>query len=333
MALDKLTGREKAAILFYSLGEELAAEVLRHLDKKYVQELAQTMNKIRSISAEVIDEVAKEFCQRADDAGLKVLDRDKFLKKVVVRSLGEKGSEEFFNELNVLHAPFDSLRNIDPKVLANFIRIEHPQTIAIILAHLEPEIAGAVINLLPDESKTDVAYRIANLDRVSPDIIKEIDQVIETEIASAGNIQNTRKIGGPKQIAEMLNVVDKATEDVIFKGLERSAPELANNIRQLMFIFEDLLKIDDRSMQFLLREVSNQDLVLAMKTASPQLKNHIFRNVSERAAQMINQDLEAMGPVKVSEVEKAQQNVVKIARKLEEEGKIVIGSKGEESLV
>lgn len=333
MALDKLTGREKAAILFYSLGEELAGEVLSHLDRSHVQDLAHTMSTIKAVSKDVMNEVAREFCLLAEDAGLKVLDKEKFLKNVIGRGLGEKGSEEFFNELNVLRSPFDSLRRIDPKVLVNFVQIEHPQTIAIILAHLEPDIAGAVINLLPEEIKTDIAYRIANLDRVSPEIIKEIDEVMEAEIASAGNIQRTRKIGGPKQVAEMLNVVDKSTEDVIFRGLEESAPDLANDIRQLMFVFEDLIKIDDRSLQFLLREVNNQELVLAMKTASPQLKNHIFRNVSERAAQMIKEDLEAMGPVKVSEVEKAQQNIVKIARKLEDEGRIVIGSKGEETLV
>ncbi|MBI4595140.1 MAG: flagellar motor switch protein FliG [Candidatus Tectomicrobia bacterium] len=333
MASGNFAAKEKAAILFYSLGEELAAQVLKHLDKNLIQDLAQIMNGLRSISKEDVEEVAYQFCEFAQNAGITVLDKNGFLRAVVNRGLGQQEGEELFNEINIHRPPFDSLHNLEPKVLVNFIRSEHPQTIAIILGHLEPDIAGSVLNLLPEQMKTDVAYRIANLESVSPEIVTEIDEVLRAQITSTGAMQNTRKIGGPKQVAEMLNLVDKTTEEIIFKGLEESAPELANNIRQLMFVFEDLVKIDDRSMQVLLREVNTQELVLALKTASQQLKNNIFRNVSERAAQMIKDDLEAMGPAKLSDVEKAQQNVVKIARKLEEEGKIVIGSKGEETLV
>jgi flagellar motor switch protein FliG len=218
---------------------------------------------------------------------------------------------------------------VDSKTLAGFIRSEHPQTIAVILAHLPKAKAAEVVRQFPENLQYEVILRLSNLDVIPPGIVEEIDAVLQREVLSTEGLE-AKQLGGVESVAEILNSCDKNTEEHIFSRLEEDDPELAEQIRQLMFVFEDMMSVDDRGIRTLLKEVRNEDLTLALKTASDGLKSKILSNVSERAAAMIQEDLEVMGPVRVSEVEQAQQKIITIARRLEKEGKLVIGGKGTE---
>src|SRR6185436_11889010 len=215
-----------------------------------------------------------------------------------------------------------------PRTLANFLMNEHPQTTAVVLAHLTPDRKCEVLKKLPEPVQTEVVLRIANLDFISPSLLAQVDEILKQELATLGSI-DTQQLGGVSPIAEMLNVMDKTTEQGIMARVEERDPQLAEEIRRLMFVFEDILFIDDRGMQMLLKEVANDKLVVALKTAPDEIKDKIFRNISKRAADLLREDLEAMGPVKLSDVEGAQQEVVNIAKRLEAEGKIMISRGGE----
>lgn len=221
----------------------------------------------------------------------------------------------------------DALRYLDGQSIASFIRSEYPQTQAIVLAYLDPALSGEVIGLLPERVRSEVIMRLATLDRVNPVILKELDEVIKAEMLATGAAKNT-SIGGIECAAEIMNYLDKASETAILSQVEESNPTLVEEIRELMFVFEDLASLDDRGIQAIMKEVSNDILTLALKTASEELKGKMLRNISQRAAQMIQEELDLMGPVKLTDVEHAQQEIVKIARRLEEEGKIVLSGKG-----
>jgi flagellar motor switch protein FliG len=229
---------------------------------------------------------------------------------------------------NVEESALESLKWLDPKAIANFITHEHPQTIALILAHLEdPEQTATVLKELPENLQADVVYRMATLESIQPGVVSEIDEVLSREMQQAGAM-GTSKVGGIEAVAEMLNSLDKSTETRILATIEESNPDLAEQIRELMFTFEDLVLVDSRGMQLILKEIPQEELALGLKTASDPIKELIFSSMSQRAAEMLREDLEVLGPVKVSDVERAQQNMVKAARKLEEEGKVVIGGRG-----
>jgi flagellar motor switch protein FliG len=253
-----------------------------------------------------------------------------YVRNTLAKALGGDRAKSLVDNLsaNVEESALESLKWLDPKAIANFITHEHPQTIALILAHLEdPEQTATVLKELPENLQADVVYRMAILESIQPGVVAEIDEVLSREMQAAGAM-GTSKVGGIESVSEMLNSLDKSTETRILATIEESNPDLAEQIRELMFTFEDMALIDQRGMQQIIKEVPQQDLVMAMKTASEPIKELIFGSMSTRAADMLREDLEVLGPVKVADVEKAQQNLVKAARKLEEEGKIIIGGRG-----
>jgi flagellar motor switch protein FliG len=332
MAVGKMTGPKKAAILLVALGEEAAADIIKNLEDSEIQQVGYYMARFTDVSPEELDLVLEEFYNKstAGTEGFIINASADYVKNTLTKALGGDRAKSLVDNLsaNVEESALESLKWLDPKAIANFITHEHPQTIALILAHLEdPEQTATVLKELPENLQADVVYRMAILEAIQPGVVAEIDEVLSREMQAAGAM-GTAKVGGIEAVSEMLNSLDKSTETRILATIEESNPDLAEQIRELMFTFEDMVLIDARGMQLILKEVQGQDLTLAMKTASEPIKELIFSSMSQRAAEMLREDLEVLGPVKVADVEKAQQNLVKVARKLEEEGKIVIGGRG-----
>ena len=334
MSNDKLTGPQKAAMFLLSLGEELTANIIKQMNEEEIKKLGSHIAQVTYIGPKTTETIFSEFSSLyAVDQPLLLGSQgsNQFIKNVVTRAIpGEKGQEiiEEIEEQGKWKL-FQKIKKYDPKTLANFVRNEHPQTIAIILSHLESGQAAAILTELPINLQTEVVYRIAELDNVSLEIVEEIDQALMEEVAAVKSFEG-QQIGGVRSVAEMLNQMDSSLEGNILKGIEEFRQGLADEIRQLMFIFEDLVNVDDRGIMAILKEVNNEELSLAMKTASDEMREKIFKNMSERAAQMMKEDLEVMGPVRLKDVEVAQQSIIKIAKKLEAEGKLVLAGKGSE---
>ncbi len=330
---DKLTGPQKAAIFLMLMGEEFTSEVYKHLDEEDIRRIGIEMAKIEYIPSEVAKKVLEEANIEAKDllSNLSV-SPDEFLKKSLIEAYGEKG-KQLYEEIKKEVGPetFKKLKKLDPKTIANFLANEHPQTIAIILVHLEPELSGQVLQLLPEKIRGEVLLRIALLDKVDPEIVKEISDALEEELKSVGGALG-KKIGGAEKAAEILSHAGRDLEDELLTEIEDENPALAEEIRKYLFTFEDFLKVDDFAIQTLLREISTDDLKLALKGASAELREKFFRNMSKRAADLLKEELEMMGPVRITEVEKAQMNIIRTAKKLEQEGTIVLG-RGEEEFV
>ncbi len=333
---DKIVGAQKAAIFLFSIGEELASTIVKQLDEVEIKRLGSTMSKIPSISPKVIDTVFNEFnemvlshlpIQVGHGGGTQ------FIKKVVTKAIAGEKAQTIIDEIQEEGRwnLFQKVRRLDPKTVASFIRAEHPQTIAIILVHLDSGHAADILGELPSPLQTEVLLRMAELENIPPGIIEEIDQALQEEIAMVKSPEG-QKQGGVRVVAEILNQMDSSVETAILKGIEEQKQNLAEEIRKLMFVFEDLVQVDDRSIMAILKEVNNETLMAALKTATEELKEKIFKNMSERAGQMLKEDLEVMGPVRLKDVEAAQQVILKIAKKLEGEGKIVLASKGKEEV-
>lgn len=330
---NKLTGPQKAAIFLMLMGEEFTAQVYKYLDEEDIKRIGIEMAKLEYIPAEAVRKVLEEANIEAKEIlGDITVSPEEFLKQSLVKAYGEKG-KEIYEEIKKEIGPeiFRKLKKLDPKTIASFLANEHPQTIAIILVHLEPELSGQVLQFLPEKIRGEVLLRIALLSKVDPEIVKEISDALESELLSVGGALG-KKIGGPEKAAEILSHAGRDLEDEILSEIEDENPALAEDIRKYLFTFEDFLRVDDFAIQTLLREISTDDLKLALKGASPEVKEKFFRNMSKRAADLIKEELEMMGPVRVSEVEKAQQNIIRVAKRLEQEGKIVL-SKGEEEFV
>lgn len=333
MATNKYSGAQKAAILLLSFGEDISAEIFKNMSEFEIKRVGTAMSRLGRLEQDIIDEVIMEFYEILQQNKKFFYGGNEFTKKVIGSAFKGGDAEELMEQLALeSSANLDSLELIDPRTLSNFIRNEHPQTIALILAHLDPKKCGQTIKLLPEALHTEILLRIANLDAVQPDVIDEIDDVLRSEIQSMGSFA-TQKLGGAEPIAEMLNLLDKATEEQILDNLEERDPDLAEQIRQLMFVFDDLAKIDDRGIQEIIKNVSNDKWKICLKTASESVKDLVFRNMSERAAKMLQEDMEAMTAVKLTDVEQMQFEVVQIARKLEEEGKIIIANAGDSAFV
>lgn len=333
MATNKYTGAQKAAILLLSFGEEISAEIFKNMTEFEIKRIGSAMSRLGRLEQEVIDEVMMEFYRILQENKKFFYGGGDFTKKVIGSAFKGGEADELIEQLALgASANLDSLELIDPRTLCNFIRNEHPQTIALILAHLDPGKCGEVLKMLPEALHTEIILRIANLDAVAPEIIDEIDDVLRNEIQALGSI-SSQKIGGVEPIAEMLNLIDKATEEQILDSLEERDPDLAEQIRQLMFVFDDLAKLDDRGMQELIKTIKNDQWKVALKTASEGVAELVFKNMSERAAKMLREDMEATGAIKLSDVETMQYEIVQIARKLEEEGKIVINTGGDNAYV
>ena len=331
---DKISGIQKAAILLIALGPEKSSQIFKHLKEDEIEELTLEIANIRTVTPQAKDEVINEFyeiClaqQYIAEGGIG------YAKELLEKALGGDKAVDIISKLtaSLQVKPFEFIRKTDGSQITNFIQDEHPQTIALILSYLSASQASAIIAALPLERQADVAKRIALMDRTSPDVIKEVEKVLESKLASMVN-QDYTIIGGVDQVVEILNAVDRATEKHIMENLEIEDPELADEIRKKMFVFEDILLIDDRSIQRVLKDVSSEDLALALKGANEQVQETIYRNLSKRLAVMIKEDMEFMGPVRMKDVEDAQQKIVNIIRKLEESGEIVISRGGGDEII
>lgn len=328
------TGIQKAAILLIALGPERSADIFKHLKEDEIEELTLEIANTRSVSPQVKEDVLNEFYQICLAQQYIAEGGIGYAKELLDKALGEDRAKEVITKLtaSLQVRPFEFVRKTDPSQLLNFIQDEHPQTIAMILSYLTSAQAALVIGALPPEKQADVAKRIAMMDRTSPDVIKEVERVLEKKLSSLVN-QDYTIVGGVDAIVNILNTVDRTTEKHIMESLEIEEPELADEIRKKMFVFEDILLLDDRAIQRVLRDVDNADLGVALKAANEEVQNVIFKNLSKRLAAMIKEDMEFMGPVRMKDVEEAQQEVVSVIRKLEDSGEIVISRGGGDEIV
>ncbi len=334
MAGEQYTGVQKAAILLIALGPEKSATIFKELKEEEIEELTLVIANIRSVSPSVKEQILNEFyevClaqQYIAEGGIA------YAKELLEKALGQEKAMDVIGKLtaSLQVRPFEFIRKTDASQLLNFIQDEHPQTIALILSYLSPSQAASIVSTIPPNKQADVAKRIAQMDRTSPDVIKEVEKILEKKLASIVN-QDYTIIGGVDAIVEILNTVDRGTEKYIMENLEIDEPELAEEIRKKMFVFEDILILDDRAIQRVLRDVENNDLAIALKGANEEVQNVIFNNQSKRLATMIKEDMEFMGPVRMKDVEEAQQKIVNIIRKLEDSGEIVISRGGGDEIV
>ncbi len=333
-SVSDLSGLQKAAILLIALGPEKSALIFKHLKEEEIEELTLEIANTRSITPQVKEEVTNEFyelClaqQYIAEGGIG------YAKDILEKALGEEKAIDVIGRLtaSLQVKPFEFVRKTDASQLLNFIQDEHPQTIALILSYLAPGQAALIISALPPDRQAEVAKRIAVMDRTSPDVIKEVEGILESKLASLVN-QDYTIIGGVDAVVDILNTVDRGTEKHIMETLEIEEPELADEIRKKMFVFEDILLLDDRSIQRVLRDVDNNDLAIALKGSAEQVQQAIYKNLSKRLASMIQEDMEFMGPVRMKDVEEAQQKIVNIIRKLEDAGEIVISRGGGDDVI
>jgi flagellar motor switch protein FliG len=327
-----LPGIKKAAILLLTMDEDLSKEVIKELDEDEIEAVGQEIAKLRLIPHDMVARVHDEFMRKVDGRKRNVVGGESRFKMLIEKSLGAEKAELFLGNMESRRGmPGDFLRTADARILANVLRGEHPQTIALVLSILSVRKACDLMTHLPDKIHRDVITRMAYLEKVDKKIIEELENVLKEQLESTGSVEG-KQLGGVEVVANILNQMDRKLESELLGKIEETDPTLAERIRQLMFTFEDLMKIDDRGMQTLLKEITSEDVALALKGASQGIKDKIFNNMSERAAAMLKEDLEAMGPVRVSDVERAQVKIAMIAKKLESEGKIIL-SKGNERFV
>lgn len=329
---EDLKGFEKAAILVNYLGAEATKRLFRHVEDGDVRKLLSVMQKLRIIPVEVTKRVLEEYYEMISESAEYIFGESAINRDTIVEAVGEERARGILGHLSVggpSSRTLESLELVDAKSLSNFLINEHPQTISVILAHLEPEKKGEVLKRLPESLQAEVVLRLSNLDHVAPELIAEVDRVLKQELQNLGTVEQA-SLGGVQPVAEMLNVMDKNTETAIMSRIEEKDPILAEEIRKLMFVFEDIIKIDDKGIQTLLKEVPNDKLLLALKTANEEIRNKIFKNISQRAAKLLQDDLQNMGPARLSDVEGAQVEIVNVARRLEQEGKILIARGGSE---
>ena len=322
---EKIMGLQKAAILLIALGPERSALIFKHLKEDEIEELTLEIANTRSVTPQLKEEVIEEFYQVCLAQQYIAEGGIGYAKELLEKALGSDRAMDVISKLtaSLQVKPFEFVRKTDPSQLLNFIQDEHPQTIALIMSYLSPAQSSLIISSLPPERQADVAKRIAVMDRTSPDIIKEVEKVLESKLSTLVN-QDFAVIGGVDAVVEILNTVDRGTEKHIMETLEIEEPELADEIRKKMFVFEDILLLDDRAIQRVLRDVDNNDLAIAMKGSNEQVQTAIFNNMSKRLAVMIKEDMEFMGPVRMKDVEEAQQKIVNIIRKLEDSAEIVV---------
>ena len=330
----ELNGTQKAAVLLIALGPEKSAMIFKHLKEEEIETLTLEIANTRSVSPQDKEDVLNEFYQVCLAQEYIAEGGIGYAKDLLIKALGEDRANEVINRLtaSLQVRPFEFVRKADPSQLLNFIQDEHPQTIAMILSYLAPGQASQIISALPPDKQSDVAKRIAMMDRTSPDVIKEVESVLERKLASMIN-QDYTIVGGVDAIVAILTMVDRGTEKHIMETLEIEEPELADEVRKKMFVFEDILLLDDRAIQRVMRDVDNNDIAIALKVANEEVKGVIFKNISKRLAAMIQEDMEFMGPVRMKDVEEAQQKIVGIIRKLEDSAEIVISRGGGDEII
>ena len=331
MSVGKMTGPKKAAILLLALGEDAAADVMKNLEEAEIQQVGYYMSRFTDVSPEELDIVLEEFYRNSvmADEGVNISSSPDFVKNALTKALGADRAKELSDNLRAgeEEAGLEALRYAEPIMISNYIRTEHPQTIALILSYLKnAEQSSAVLRDLPESIQADILYRMAVIESIPPGVISEMNEVLTEEMKTAGSMATS--VGGVEPVAEILNSVDKATETRILASIEETNPDLAEQIRELMFTFEDMALIDAKQMQLVMKDVDQADMVLALKTASDAVKELIFSSMSSRAAEMVREDLENLGPAKLSDVEASQQKIIKVVKKLEEAGTIIIAGAG-----
>ena len=329
MTFEEMSGLDKTALLLNILGNTVTSQVFRKMRDNDVKRIISAMANVAKCPIPMVRQVLEEFYSQISEEQEIIFGQAQG-RDFILATLGEERARTVLGQLSVVEGSrtLEALELVDARTLSNFLMNEHPQTIALILAHLDSQKKTEVLKRLPEAIQTEVVLRISNLDFISPTLIAQVDEVLKQELATLGSI-DTQQLGGVQPIADMLNVMDKTTEQNIMARVEEKDPQLAEEIRKLMFVFEDIRFIDDRGMQMLLKDVANDKLVIALKTAPDEIKEKIFRNMSKRASQLLKDDLDALGPVRLSDVEAAQQEVVNIAKRLEAEGKIMISRGGD----
>ncbi len=319
------SGPQKTAIVFLALGDKFTGDCFKRMERNEIAAVSKAMLEIDTVSKEQVEEVLREFNEALVYGQEVMIGGVDQVKRMLTKNLDGDTAKYIMDmlELDTGPAPFQELGNVSPRILAQILRNEHPQTLALILGHLQPDMAAQLLQYLPAGVRAEVLMRLARLEAVAEEMLMEVDKVLQTQLIAMGGKEG-KKVGGVQAVAEILNSVDRATEEEVLSEIEEDSAQMAEEIRNLMFVFEDIKAVDDRGIRELLKEVSNEELTTGLKGASEELKAKFFKNLSERAANMIKEDLEIMGPVKLSEVEAAQQNIVKVVRRLEDEGRIVV---------
>ncbi|MDR3334673.1 MAG: flagellar motor switch protein FliG [Treponema sp.] len=328
------SGRQKAAVFLVTMGSEVSAEIFKYLREDEIETITFEIARLETVESGQKDGILQEFQELMMANQFISTGGIDYAREVLEKSVGSQKAIDIINRLtsSLQVRPFDFIRRTDPAHLLNFIQQEHPQTMALILAYLEPNKASVILQNLPQEIQSDVARRIATMDRTSPEVLREVERVLEKKLSTLSSEDYTAA-GGVESIVEILNMVDRASEKQIIETLEENDPELAEEIKKRMFVFEDIVMIDDKSIQKVLREVDTGELAKALKSVDTEVQDKIFRNMSKRAGQMLKEDMEYMGPVRLKDVEEAQQKIVAIIRRLEDAGEIVIARAGEDELV
>ncbi|MEW6354665.1 MAG: flagellar motor switch protein FliG [Pseudomonadota bacterium] len=332
-ASGKIPGAERAAVLLLTLGEQYASEVLKHMGPKEVQKLGTTMASMTNVSKAQVGEVLANFCETVDNQTALGIGSEDYIRNVLVKALGEDKAGGVIDRILLGNNSkgLETLKWMEPRAVAEVIRLEHPQIIAIILAYLESDQAAAVLALFPERVRLDVLMRIATLDGIQPSALHELNEIMEKQFSgnATDNVKSSA-VGGVKTAANILNNMDSTLEAALLEKVKELDAELGQKVQDLMFVFENLLEVDDRGMQALLREVSSETLLLALKGADQAMKDKIFNNMSKRAAEIMRDDLEAKGPVRLAEVEAAQKEILAVARRMADAGQLMLGASGEQ---
>ncbi|MGJ9458856.1 flagellar motor switch protein FliG [Oceanobacillus sp. CF4.6] len=329
-----LTGKQKAAILLISLGPDVSAQVYKYLSEEEIEKLSLEISSVKKVDSGLKEDVIEQFHQIALAQDYITQGGIGYAKNVLEKAFGKQEASNIINRLtsSLQVRPFDFARKADPQQVLNFIQGEHPQTIALVLSYLDPEQGGQILSSLPQEMQADVAKRIATMDSTSPEIISQVEQVLERNISASATADYTQT-GGIQAVVEVLNGVDRSTERTILDALEIQDPELADEIKKRMFVFEDIVILDNRAIQRVIREVENEDLRLSLKVASDEVKGVVFQNMSQRMAETFKEEMEYMGPVRLRDVEEAQMRIVAAIRSLEDIGEIVIARGGGDDII
>lgn len=331
---NQLTGRQKAAILLISLGPDVSAQVYKHLTEEEIEQLTLEISSVQKVDSRQKEDIMEEFRQIALAQDYISQGGIGYAKTVLEKAVGEDEATKIIGRLtsSLQVRPFDFARKANPAQILNFIQNEHPQTIALVLSYLDPEQSAQILSELPPEMQADIAKRIALMDSTSPEVINEVEQILEKKLSTTVTEDYTQT-GGIEAIVEVLNGVDRTTERTILDELETQDPELAEEIKKRMFVFEDIVTLDNRSIQRVIREVDNEDLMLSLKVASEEVKEVLFKNMSKRMADTFKEEMEFMGPVRLRDVEEAQTRIVSTIRRLEEMGEIVVARGGGDDII
>jgi len=330
---EKYSGVEKVAIVLRTLGEDVATEIIKQLNEEEVKEIGTAMGRLQSVPSETLEMILEEFYQDLTGSGGLIFGDESYLRDVLEKAMGQERARTIMGEISdKTGSVLRSMQYLDPRSIANFLRNEHPQTIALVLSYINPDRSSEILSQFSEGLQVEIITRLANLERVSPEMIGEIEEVIRTEMKSLGTAE-AQKIGGVGAAVEMINRMDRSSANQLLEGIYEADAGLGENIQQMMFVFDDLANLDNQAVQQILKEVNNEELIMALKTANEEIKDLIFRNLSERAREMIQEDMEVLGPVRLRDVESAQRSMVQVARKLEEEGKIQIRTRGDEDVM